>query len=134
MQFILAIKDARLTDPVAKLNKNVLERLHNPPCTLVAIESPGTRHSLSIYLALEHSSQSAYKAVCDSTQQNFPGAPSIDDILSFHSVESHIAMYTGVEDVRHDMCPNLCIRFTGPYADLETCFMCNASRWDEAQL
>ncbi|KAL4061921.1 hypothetical protein J3A83DRAFT_4114981 [Scleroderma citrinum] len=122
MQFILAIKDACLTDLVSKLDQNVLKWLCNPPCTPLMIESLDICHSISIYLALEHSSQSAYKAVC-----NFAGAPGIDDMLTFHSVESHIAMYTGVKDVRHDMCPNSCIRFMGPYSNLETCFMCDVS-------
>lgn len=127
MKFILAIKDACLTDKVAKLNKNALEWLCNPPRTPLMIESLGIHHSIFIYLALEHSSQSAYKAVYNSTQHNFAGAPGVDDMLTFQSVESHIAMYTSVEDVCHDMCPNSCIIFTGPYSKLETCFMCNAS-------
>ncbi|KAL4070327.1 hypothetical protein J3A83DRAFT_4094883, partial [Scleroderma citrinum] len=134
MQFILAIKDACLTDLVSRLNQNVLKWLHNPPHTPLMIESPGIHHSISIYLTLEHSSQSAYKAICNLTQCNFSGAPGIDNMLTFHSVESHIAMYTGVKDVRHDMCPNSCIGFTGLYSNLETCFMCNVSQWDQAQL
>ncbi|KAL4066012.1 hypothetical protein J3A83DRAFT_4099041, partial [Scleroderma citrinum] len=127
MQFVLTVKDACLTDPVAKLNQNVLKQLCDPPHTPLMIESLGICHSISIYLTLKHSSQSAYKAICNSTQHNFAGAPGIDNMLTFHSVKSHIATYTGVKDVCHDMCPNSCIGFMGPYSNLETCFMCDAS-------
>ncbi|KAL4070798.1 hypothetical protein J3A83DRAFT_4093701 [Scleroderma citrinum] len=127
MQFILTIRDSCLTDPVAKLDKNALKWLCNPPCTPLMIESLGIHHSISIYLTLKHSLQSAYKAVCNLTQCNFASAPGVNDMLTFHSFESHIATYTGVKDVCHDMCHNSCIGFTGPYSNLEICFMCDTS-------
>lgn len=32
------------------------------------------------------------------------------------------------------MCPDSCIGFTGPFEMLETCPVCNLSRWNEARL
>ncbi|KAL4062663.1 hypothetical protein J3A83DRAFT_4109485, partial [Scleroderma citrinum] len=128
------VKDACLTDLVVKLNQNMLKWLHDPPHTSLMIESLGICHSISIYLTLKHSSQSAYKAICNLTQCNFADAPGIDNMLTFHSVESCIATYTGVKDVCNEICPNSCIRFMGPYSNFKTCFMCDAFQWDQAQL
>jgi len=84
-----------------------------------------------VYLATEHSSEAAYNKVCQSTAWNFPNAQGVKDILSFHKVESLIATLTGVEKVQHNMCPNSCAAFTGPYSNLEECPLCGASRWNQ---
>ncbi|EGN95285.1 hypothetical protein SERLA73DRAFT_61199, partial [Serpula lacrymans var. lacrymans S7.3] len=55
----------------------------------------------------------------------FPEA--VSDILSFHAVEKTIAEYSGVEYVEHDMCPELCIGFTGPFANLHAFPVCGMS-------
>ena len=65
---------------------------------------------------------------------NFAESPGSADILSFHAVEKKIAQYTGVEYVEHDMCPDSCAAFSGPFADLEHCPVCDTSRWDLNQL
>ncbi|KIK11165.1 hypothetical protein PISMIDRAFT_39332, partial [Pisolithus microcarpus 441] len=51
-----------------------------------------------------------------------------------HNVENLIASVTGIEKVQHDMCPNSCVAFTGPYADREQCPLCETSRWNEEVL
>ncbi|KIK74791.1 hypothetical protein PAXRUDRAFT_53116, partial [Paxillus rubicundulus Ve08.2h10] len=73
MDFVLALRDASTLDPVAKLSEDALDRLWNPPNIPLIIDSPRIRHSISTYLALEHSSQDAYERLCRSTTQNFPG-------------------------------------------------------------
>ncbi|KIK15155.1 hypothetical protein PISMIDRAFT_16720 [Pisolithus microcarpus 441] len=134
MQFITTLISATLDDPVTKLSPMALDRLHNPPRQSLWIDNPGHRHSISTYLAMEHSSKDAYQKICRSTARNFPGAQGIDDILSFHSVENLIASLTGIEKVQHDMCPNSCVAFTGPYANCDQCPLCTASHWNEEVL
>ncbi|KAF9221228.1 hypothetical protein BS17DRAFT_711916, partial [Gyrodon lividus] len=46
-------------------------------------------------------------------------------------VEKLIATYTGVEAIKHDMCPKRCLAFTGPFAGLDACPMCGTSWWKE---
>ncbi|KAG1853516.1 hypothetical protein F4604DRAFT_1883396 [Suillus subluteus] len=121
MEYILALKNALLEDPIVKLGDDALERLHNPPKGPITIDSPGIRHSISMYLALEHASQTAYNRIMRSTMLNFAGADGVDDLLSFYKVERLVAGYTGVELIKHDMCLNSCLAFMGPFADLETC-------------
>ena len=93
------------------------------------------RHSISTWLALEHSSQQAFERLRCSTQQNLADSRAIDDLLSYYKTERVISQYTGVEAIEHDMCPSSsCIAFTGPFADLDECPVCQASRWDQAKL
>ncbi|KAG1736156.1 uncharacterized protein EDB91DRAFT_1022677, partial [Suillus paluster] len=134
MDYILALKNVSLEDPIAKLDDTALERLRNPPREPVVIDSLSIRHSISLYLALEHASQEAYNRIQRSTKLNFAGAAGVDDILSFYSVEKLIVQYTGVESIKHDMCPKSCLAFTGPFATLESCPMCDTSWWDQARL
>ncbi|KAG1898620.1 uncharacterized protein F5891DRAFT_932255, partial [Suillus fuscotomentosus] len=134
MDFILAIRNASLNEPIVNLSDDALERLHNPPQGPIVIDSPGVCQSISMYLALEHALQDVYNRICRATTQNFAGADGVDDLLSFYSVEKLISQYTGVESIEHDMCPKSCLAFTSPYADLDNCPMCTTSRWDQVKL
>ncbi|KAG0701436.1 hypothetical protein DFH29DRAFT_990075 [Suillus ampliporus] len=132
--FILALKNASSEDPVARMNDEALERLWNPPHVPLEINNLGIRHSISMYLALEHASQDAYNHICRSTMRNFAGAAAVADVQSFYNVEKLISTYTGVEPIEHDMCSESCIAFTGPYSTLDQCPMCGTSRWNQARL
>ncbi|KAG2340372.1 hypothetical protein BDR05DRAFT_889968 [Suillus weaverae] len=63
MEYILALRNASLEDPIVKLDDAALERLRNPPREPVVIDSPSIRHSISSYLALEHALQEAYNRI-----------------------------------------------------------------------
>lgn len=134
MEYVSLLRNASLEDPIAKMTPAQLNRLRNPPETQIPINNPGIRHSITTYLALENSSQKAYNDVIKSTQANFSGAPGVDDCLLFNAVEDFISGYTGIDPIEHDMCPNSCIAFTGPFADLEMCPTCNTSRWHQGKL
>ncbi|KAG2076100.1 hypothetical protein BDR04DRAFT_1133197 [Suillus decipiens] len=133
-EFILALKNASLEDPVAKMNDEALERLRNPPKVPLEINNPGIRHSISMYLALEHGSQDAYNRVRRSTMRNFAGAAAVDDIPSFYHVEKLISTHTGVKSLEHDMCSQSCLAFMGPYSALDCCLICDTSHWNQARL
>jgi len=51
MDFIVALKNASLNDPVAHLGTDALQQLWNPPNEITPIEDPGTRFSIAAYLA-----------------------------------------------------------------------------------
>ena len=134
MECVSALSAATLEDPVAKLSTQALEHLRNPPCQPLLIDNPGHCHSISMYFATKHSSKDAYEKICRSTARNFTGAQGIEEILSFHSIENLIASLTGVEKVQHNMCPNSCAAFTGPYANEEECLLCGTSQWNQELL
>ncbi|KIK75581.1 hypothetical protein PAXRUDRAFT_18867 [Paxillus rubicundulus Ve08.2h10] len=121
LEFVMMIQAASLDDPVNKMSAEGVQRV---------------RLSISMYLALEHSSQDAYKQIQRSIQLNLSNSPATEDILSFHAVEKKIASYTGVEYIETDMCPESCVGFTGPFAGLESCPIasCSTSRWDPGRL
>jgi hypothetical protein len=67
MDYLFLIKNASFDDPIAKMMQETLRRIRNPPQGPIVIENAGARHSIAAYLALEHSSQSSYKRIIDST-------------------------------------------------------------------
>lgn len=111
----LTLKNALLEDEVARMSDEVLERLSNPPSIPLELNNPGIRHSISIYLACE-------------------GAPSVNDVLSFHNVEKLISTYTGIESMLHNMCSKSCLAFMGPYSALDNCPIYGTSHWNQVQL
>ncbi|KAG2349710.1 hypothetical protein BDR05DRAFT_972677 [Suillus weaverae] len=121
MEFILALKNASLDDPLAKLSDDALDQLRNLPQGPIIINSPGVRQSISMYLVLKHGSQEAYNQMQRATMHNFEAANGAEEILSFYNVEKLIHQHTGVELIEHDMCPESCLAFTGPFAHLESC-------------
>ena len=134
MSFIQALSNASMSDPASKLSPNALHCLHHPPNVPLVIEDLAIRHSISTYLALENVSQAAYDAVARSLRHNFSGIPEVGGIQSFYNVKKLIKTYTGIEAILHDMCPNTCLTFTGPYSSLDKCLMCQASRWNQEKL
>lgn len=122
MTFVWAIRDASLMDPVAKLSTQVID-----------IDNPGVRFSISVYLALQHSSQAAYNTISYACKHLFVGTPGAANVLSFYEVEKLISIYTGVEPICYDMCLKTCLAFTGPYSDLKQCTHCNSSQWHKAK-
>ena len=44
-----------------------------------------------------------------------------DNLLSFDQVKQRIHHLSGVVPLEHDMCPDSCIAYTGPYGELDKC-------------
>jgi len=127
MDFVFLIKNACLEDLIAKMNPTMLVKLRNPVRMLLIIENKSIRHSIQSYLSLKHASQRAYNGIIASTQFNFPEAHNINGCLSFRAVKSFLAANTGIDHVLYNMCPNSCVGFTGPFANLENCPLCQKS-------
>ena len=124
MHFVHALSNASTSDPCAKLNLDAFTCLHHPPAVLLQIEDSAIQNSISTYLAFENASQAVYESVTCSLKYNFPN---IRHILSFYQVKKLISMLTGVDSILHNMCPNTCLAFTGPFSDLDECPLYQAS-------
>ncbi|KAG2058368.1 hypothetical protein BDR06DRAFT_980550 [Suillus hirtellus] len=131
MEFILVLQSAPLDDHVAKLDEEARSNLQNPPHEPPDIIYPTIHHSISTYYALKHSSQTAYERIHASTACTYPDA---NEMPSFYQIERMIVEYTGVDSITHDMCPDTCIAFTGPFADLNHCPVCNKPRYNQIKL
>jgi hypothetical protein len=130
--FVKLLREASLDDPVAKLDDAALTRLRNPYETCLEIDSRAVWHRISMYFALEHSAIDAYESIQRSAMRCLEGKAT--QIPSYYNVERLIAEYTGVELIEHDMCPDTCVAFTGPFTDLEHCPICNAEHYDPIKL
>ena len=52
------------------------------------------------------------------------------DLLLYYKAKQLVANVTSVESVVHHMCINLCITYTGPFLELDTCPMYSKPQYD----
>ncbi|THV03798.1 hypothetical protein K435DRAFT_596543, partial [Dendrothele bispora CBS 962.96] len=122
------ISDASLDKD--KLPSDVIERLRKPTEGPVDISDPHFRLAIDLYIATSAASNETYNAVRSAIIRCFPEVT----LLSHHQVKKEVAELSGIVEIREDMCINSCHAFTGPYADLDSCGVCNESRWNTTQL
>ncbi|KAG2751918.1 hypothetical protein P692DRAFT_20705709, partial [Suillus brevipes Sb2] len=130
--FTCALQNVSLNDPSAKLSEEALFQLRNPLQEPLAIDEAAIQHGISTYFALEHSAVAAYERIRKSGAQCFGDAAA--DVPSYARIERLIAEYTGVESIEHDMCPSTCIAYTGPFANLNCCLLCNREHYNPVKL
>ena len=96
------------------------------------VDDPDLLFSLRLFLSTTSASDQVYNDVRSDVLNRHPE----DKILSLASVKKRIQDLTGVVPVVHDMCPNSCIAYTGPFSDLEICPIsdCQESRYDRGTL
>ncbi|KAG2343765.1 hypothetical protein BDR05DRAFT_975794 [Suillus weaverae] len=113
MSFITALCKASLDDPHSHLPEEALARLRNPPHQL-----PGST-DLDLILSLKY-----YFANLTVNAYN------LNMTYSHYHIKNAVTELSGMVPIVHDMCPNTCLAFTGPYADLACCPRCREGRWD----
>jgi len=78
---------------------------------------PDLHLGLDLFLATLNSSQKAYSASHDAILHWHPE----DEVPSYEVMKQCIAEITGVVLIVDHMCPNSCVAFTGPFAELKIC-------------
>ncbi|KAF8583438.1 hypothetical protein K439DRAFT_1647251 [Ramaria rubella] len=102
--FIKALENASLD------NGNLSdEQLKNPPQEVFCVNDPNELYSLKQYLAVQNASQGNHNSC-------YPKDP----MLLHSQIKSKVAQWSGVEPMVHNMCPNSCMSYTGPFKDLES--------------
>ncbi|KAG1804298.1 hypothetical protein EV424DRAFT_1295868, partial [Suillus variegatus] len=129
MQFILALHNATLDDSVGLIG-DALERLQTPPQAQARLDDPDIEHGISLFLTLEHASESAFNKSCAATLHRHPE----DNIPTLHQVKKIISDLSGITSIIKDQCINSCVAFVGPYTDLDSCPICNEPHYDLIQL
>ncbi|KAI6148360.1 hypothetical protein BKA82DRAFT_3926914, partial [Pisolithus tinctorius] len=71
------------------------------------IDDLSTELALSMFLALEHSSENAYTKIQRAVQKAFPDC----ELPMFHQTKRLLANLSGVTSVVKDMCINSCAAF-----------------------
>jgi hypothetical protein len=125
MEFIQTLQEASLDN--SKLDKDIIERLRNPPTFPVDVGNPDLQLGLRLFLAMINSSQETYALSREAIMLRHPD----DQIPSFHQIKQTIADITGVVPIVDHMCPNSCLAYTGPFASLNTCPECGEQRYDD---
>ena len=128
LDFIRMIKEATLasqfdTEELAELFEPQ-EHTSTPP------DDANLKLSLLNYISFMGSPQGTYEMARQNANQCFPNV----DILSHYRVERQARLLSGVITWEHHMCIKSCVGFTGPYAHLERCPSCGASRYEEKDL
>lgn len=128
MSFIQAIRNASLDDGIG-LTDEALEQLHNPPKEPLCVDDWYTELALSMFIALEHSSESMYEKIQKAINKCFPDA----ELPSFHRTKSLLTRLSGVTSVVKDMCINSCAAYVGPLSNLDSCPECSEPRYDQVK-
>ena len=117
--FIKALQQITLDNPMLRMSSNAIKCLWNPPCEGPSLSvDADTRMALELFL--NDPSKKAYKKSCTTILHRHP-----DDILpSYYKIKHFVVDLTGIESVIHHMCVKLCIAYTGLFSDLETCPVC----------
>ncbi|KAF8829384.1 hypothetical protein HHX47_DHR3000929 [Lentinula edodes] len=112
------------------LSEAALETLTHPPEHSIEFgdsdEEKDILFSLDLFIGLVHASEKEYTSSRAAVQRRYPSS----SLLSYAQVKSQIASLTGIHPITHDMCPNTCMAYTGPFADHESCPRCDTSRYD----
>ncbi|KAF8151585.1 hypothetical protein B0H34DRAFT_665133, partial [Crassisporium funariophilum] len=136
-QFISALREATL-DGDEGLDADAKDRLRNPIRELVNLDGdPHLRAGIDIYLNTTNASEETYKDVRQSVHAYLDrlGVDQAENSMpSLFTVKKEVGMLTGVHSIMTDMCINTCIAYTGPFAELDTCFYCSEPRYDPAIL
>ncbi|KIO01190.1 hypothetical protein M404DRAFT_92091, partial [Pisolithus tinctorius Marx 270] len=156
LHFIKDIRNASLNDGVG-ITGEPLECLHNPPQEPLHVDDLSTELTLSMFLALKHSSENAYTKIQRAIVGNkfeFPGEFAFPDceLPMFHQTKCLLANLSGVPSVVKDMCTNSCTvrapsctttsggtgryftAFVGLLSALNTCPECSELQYDQVKL
>jgi len=114
---IANIQNAQLEDDID--NADLLYQLRNPSRDVPKLDEQ-TQISLKLFSALAAHPKSAYKEVCHIFNKTCPDSP----LHSYWVVKSHLEKLSGVMQIKMDMCPNSCLAFTSPFANLQQCPEC----------
>ncbi len=133
MDFIRLIREATLEN--SSLDVEVIKRLRNPsPSSPLQsdLNYTGLLVSLHMFLATLNASQAVYNELVTRFSMCFPHR----DTFSLYRITKQVTTLAGTATMIHDMCPDSCVAFTGPFSDLDKCPMpqCGKSRWDPIQL
>ncbi|KAJ3803661.1 hypothetical protein F5876DRAFT_84770 [Lentinula aff. lateritia] len=112
------------------LSEAALETLTHPPEHSIEFgdsdEEKDILFSLDLFIGLVRASKKEYTSSQAAVPHRYPSS----SLLSYAQVKSQIAFLTGIHPITHDMCPNTCMAYTGPFADHKSCPRCDTLRYD----
>ena len=98
--------------------------MRNPEAGFDLLDSSPLLRSIRHFINNSSASRDHYDRICEIEELHNPK----DLLLSFDQVKRRVRWLSGVVPVEHDMCPNSCIAYTGPYGNLSSCPRCDTPR------
>jgi len=123
-KFIEAIRAASLDND--KIPDAVVERLRSAPTGAVSLdEDEELRTAIELFLDTGTASEEVFNKVRQTFHRSMDRkGVEYEPLPSLFQVKERIKDITGVYPIKEDMCPNSCMAYTGPFADLEYCPIC----------
>ena len=127
---IAAIRDATLAN--GGLPDTVVERLRTVENWKLDLgEEPELLTGIEFFIDTENASEKVYANVRETYHHSLDRLGyDYNPIPSLFQLKRRISYITWVHSILHDMCPNTCIAYTGPFSDLEICPKCQTTCYD----
>ncbi|KAL1726288.1 hypothetical protein EV714DRAFT_219579, partial [Schizophyllum commune] len=87
--------------------------------------------AVELFAATSTASEAVFEAARQAILRRFPDGVTVP---SHDATARLVQRLSGVVPVRHDMCPNSCIAYTGPFSAYTECPECRTSRYDPIRL
>jgi hypothetical protein len=128
LKFSQMVRDATLE---SQLSPEDIAALRNPRAhSSTPVDDEDLLLSIANFIDLMTGSQEAYDNISRNIQRRDPTI----EPLSYDRVRRMVQNLSGVIALKNDMCVTSCAAFTGPFADLEFCPICEAPRYDPDKL
>ncbi|KAJ3861227.1 hypothetical protein EV359DRAFT_47618 [Lentinula novae-zelandiae] len=125
-KFIDNLRDASLQSELEPLDEDIIEQLRCPLAKEVELTNPDHQLSVDIFLSITTAAEKTYNSIRTAILRRYPES----EVLTYHKVKGLVHQLSGVTPVYCDMCINLCIGFTGPFAELDICPYCGEFRYE----
>ncbi len=122
--FIDALRGATLEE--SNMQQGDIDRLRaTKPDPCLDITDKHFDKAFGLFMSTTNTSQANYNAIRSRMLKCYPNDP----FLSFDQMKRHVQQLSGVVPIFHDMCPDTCIGFTGPFLGHDSCPMCGKDRY-----
>lgn len=126
IDYIQALHAASLNDPGAGLTGDSLEHLRNPPTHLASIDDNALVTAIELYFNLSHADHNYEQATKSAARHLQEG----EKFPSLYKIKRIVSELSGIHLVKHHMCINSCMAFTGPNSSLVECAICSKPHYD----
>jgi Transposase family tnp2 len=122
-KFLDRLRTASLEDTA--MDPEDISTLRNPEAGFDLLEPSPLLRSIQHFINNASASRDHYDGIRDIEGRHNPNDP----MLSFDQVKRRVRWLSGVVPIEHDMCPNSCVAYTGPYDELDRCPQCTTPRY-----
>jgi len=125
-QFIDLLEGATLDSDIEPLPAALMQQLTSPRESILQL-TEDERWCIDNYFSSDNITEDQYHNLVLAQEKRLPEVAG--KLLSYHLVKKLTEELSGVKTIKHDMCVNSCLAFTGPFAKDVGCRLCRESRY-----